>query len=828
MIRLHRAGKVLQALCLLVLASSRLAEAQPPAKYTYWILAEGAANDFFDEEIVIGNPNATAAQVDITLLPEGAAPINVPRFAIGASSRFTFNVRPALTNPQGSSVSAVVRSVGDTPVPLVVERTMTWAAGQRRGGHNSPGLLSTAPTWYLAEGTTGFFKTYILITNPDPNQDAVVSVKYLREVGSPITQTLGVPRNGRVSINVDGGLDLDGDGVPETQIGSSFSTVVTSTNNVNIAVERAMYWNEFKGGHESTAVTAPHKTWLFAEGNTGGDAAFSWDTYLLLANPQAVEVPVALTFFRPTGAPIVHNVTLEPNSRKTVNVREDVPGMASASFSTEIEAQQEIIAERAMYWSSNGILYIEGHNTPGVNAEATKWAFADGMEGSIDATGVRFSSFFLVSNSSESPLDIKVTFVREDGKGLVKTFTVPKQSRFTIPTGTFPELSHQRFSAFIESASPFVAERAIYWGPGFYGGHASVGTPWDATIATPPVLLLTPVVNNVSPVSGLTTGGTEVTITGSNFIENLTGPNSGTRVMFGSLPAASVAIISDNRLIATAPAVTSPGAVEITVSNAHLGHGEAKLANGFTYNPPEPLLTTDLTLAFGDSITLGTTSTTCDVGDGSGTVVPCGAPNDPGYAPRLRNLLRARYPKQTDINVVNSGIAGECVYLSGCQPNGGDSGGRRLLNLLPSDPSDLVVILEGVNDLNHDVSVGAIADRLRLMVESAKSQGKKVILSSLTPIKAPLDSGNDPVFWKANPHKVADLNAAIDVVASQTGVPRVNMFAAFGSGPGGLDCNASASCRALLSPDGLHPNAAGYARMADVINAKIVETFEVR
>ena len=178
---------------------------------------------------------------------------------------------------------------------------------------------------------------------------------------------------------------------------------------------------------------------------------------------------------------------------------------------------------------------------------------------------------------------------------------------------------------------------------------------------------------------------------------------------------------------------------------------------------------------------------------------------------------------------MNSGIAGECVYLSGCQSSGGDSGGRRLLNLLPSDPSDLVVILEGVNDLNHDVSIPAIADRLRLMVESAKSQGKKVILSSLTPVKAPLDNVNEnTVFWKTNPQRVADLNAAIDAIASQTNVPRVNMFAAFGSGPGATDCNFNPSCRALLSPDGLHPNAAGYARMADVINAKIVEQFEVR
>jgi lysophospholipase L1-like esterase len=832
MIRLHRAGKFLQALCLLILTGSRLAEAQPPAKYTYWILAEGAANDFFDEEIVIGNPNAAAAQVKITLLPENATPIVVPTITVGASSRHTFSVRPALNNPFGASVSAVVESIGQTPVPIVVERTMTWSFGQRRGGHNSPGVLATAPTWYLAEGTTGFFNTYILITNPDTNQDANVQVKYLRELGDPLTQTLVVPKNGRVTIDVNGGLDLDHNGTRETQVGSPFSTVVTATNNVNIAVERAMYWNNFEGGHESTAVTAPHKTWLFAEGNTGGDASFFWDTYLLLANPQTAENQVTLTFFRQNGTPVVHTMKLPPNSRTTVNVREidankdGTPDLPNASFSTKIEAQQEIIAERAMYWSSNGITYIEGHDTPGVNAEALKWAFAEGVEGSIDSTGVRFSSFFLVSNSSTSPLDIKATFVREDGKGVVKPFTIPPQSRFTLPTGTFPELSHQRFSAFIESTNniPFVAERAVYWGAGFYGGHASVGTPWDAAIAAPPVLLLSPIVTNVTPVTGLTTGGTEVTITGSNFIENLTGPNTGTRVKFGSLNAASVTVISDTRLIATTPPVASAGPVSITVSNAHLNPAwlDVTLPNAFTYNPAEPTLETDYTLAFGDSITLGTTSQVCDV---QGTPVPCSAPNDQGYPLRLRNLLRERYPKQTDIDVTNAGIPGECVSRSGCT---GTSGGKRLLDRL-GEAHDLVVILEGVNDLNIGISTSEIINMLRLMIESAKSQGKKVILSSLTPVKAPLDNtGTDPGLWKSDPSKIVNLNAAIDALAAEQSVPRVNMFAAFGSGSGALDCNFTPSCRALLSPDGLHPNQAGYARMADVINAKIVEQFEVR
>ncbi len=89
-----------------------------------------------------------------------------------------------------------------------------------------------------------------------------------------------------MTIPVNAGLDLDGNGTPETFLDEPFSTVVSSTNGVNIAVERAMYWNDFEGGHESTAVTAPNTTWLFAEGVTGGGASFTWDTYLLLANPQ--------------------------------------------------------------------------------------------------------------------------------------------------------------------------------------------------------------------------------------------------------------------------------------------------------------------------------------------------------------------------------------------------------------------------------------------------------------------------------------------------------------------------------------------------------------
>jgi hypothetical protein len=576
------------------------AQAQPPTPNTTWFLAEGASNSFFDEDILIGNPNITAAQVKITLLPEGASPIEVPVFSVAATSRYTFEVEDFL--PLGGSVSAIVESTNNQPI--VVERTMTWANGLRRGGHNSPGVASTAPTWYLAEGVTGFFNTFILITNPSTTQDAQVEVKYLRQVSAPITQTIVVPKSGRKTIAVNDGIDVDGNGTIDASLdGEPFSTVVSTTNGVNIAVERAMYWNNFEGGHESTAVTAPNKVWLFAEGVTGGSPSFNWDTYLLLANPQNTDANVTITFFREDGTPLTHTRVVPKNSRDTIQIGtldvdgDLVPDLTSGSFAMRVESTNDvaIVAERAMYWSSNGITFIEGHNTPGVNADALQWAFAEGAEGRVDESNIPYSSFFLVSNATGNDLNLRVTFVREDGTGIVRNITVEKQSRHTIPAAEFPELRHRKFAAFLESTNnvPFTAERAVYWGDGFYGGTASVGTPWTGTIGTPTAANLTPTIGTVTPSTGTVSGGTVVTITGTNFVDSLTGTGSGTQVRFGLMNATNVTVVNGTTLTVTAPPATGAGAVDVVVSNHHIdaNWAPATKTGGFTYTataPPPP------------------------------------------------------------------------------------------------------------------------------------------------------------------------------------------------------------------------------------------------
>ena len=82
-----------------------------------------------------------------------------------------------------------------------------------------------------------------------------------------------------------------------------------------------------------------------------------------------------------------------------------------------------------------------------------------------------------------------------------------------------------------------------------------------------------PTVTSVSPNDGATTGGTGVTITGTNFA-------TGATVTFGSAAATNVVVVNSTTITATTPA-GSAGAVAVTVTNT--GAQSWSLSNGFTY-----------------------------------------------------------------------------------------------------------------------------------------------------------------------------------------------------------------------------------------------------
>ena len=141
-----------------------------------------------------------------------------------------------------------------------------------------PRRRSTGPatTWYFAEGSQGFFYTYVLLTNPSDRAES---------------RTCPVPHRGtarrsrrpsrwrrwRASRSIPGGYAALRD--------QSFGIEVTFLDQPG-AAERAMYFGTppdvlWKAGHESAGVTAPATEWFLAEGATGP----YFETFILVANP---------------------------------------------------------------------------------------------------------------------------------------------------------------------------------------------------------------------------------------------------------------------------------------------------------------------------------------------------------------------------------------------------------------------------------------------------------------------------------------------------------------------------------------------------------------
>ena len=109
-----------------------------------------------------------------------------------------------------------------------------------------------------------------------------------------------------------------------------------------------------------------------------------------------------------------------------------------------------------------------------------------------------------------------------------------------------------------------------------YSLAAGLGSPNGSVLipalasSTPPQ----PTITSITPTSGLTSGGTSVSITGTGF-------TSGATVMFGTVTATAVTVSSSTSLTAVSPA-ESAGTVQVTVTTAG-GTSATSSADQFTY-----------------------------------------------------------------------------------------------------------------------------------------------------------------------------------------------------------------------------------------------------
>jgi lysophospholipase L1-like esterase len=193
-------------------------------------------------------------------------------------------------------------------------------------------------------------------------------------------------------------------------------------------------------------------------------------------------------------------------------------------------------------------------------------------------------------------------------------------------------------------------------------------------------------------------------------------------------------------------------------------------------------------LAFGDSLTAGTTSPTLT------RLLNAGLPQS--YPARLQALLVQQYAEQR-FSMVNEGKPGEFAAdaLS------------RLTGALQVALPELVILLHGVNDATFTrlSGVRAIAGAIARMAQEARLAGAEVIICTLPPQRA----GGLRV---ADPAIVTAYNEALRQVADDEGAMLVD-----------FDRDVDPE---LIGVDGLHPTQEGYDSMAAVLFNAIRARFE--
>jgi lysophospholipase L1-like esterase len=204
--------------------------------------------------------------------------------------------------------------------------------------------------------------------------------------------------------------------------------------------------------------------------------------------------------------------------------------------------------------------------------------------------------------------------------------------------------------------------------------------------------------------------------------------------------------------------------------------------------PAPPTLRVTRILGFGDSMTEGVDSPPLPSLTWAMTL---DAGRSQSYPFKLQTLITQRYTAQT-VNVYNAGWAGRQARE--------DAG--RFDDAVSDAQAELVLLLEGVNDLNapriapegDNARIRATVDALEEMVKAAGRRNAHVMIGTLPPQRAGGSKAGSVDLVPA-------FNAAVREMAAKKGAEIVDT----GSLP-----------LSLIGSDGLHPTEAGYQRLAEI------------
>lgn len=189
-----------------------------------------------------------------------------------------------------------------------------------------------------------------------------------------------------------------------------------------------------------------------------------------------------------------------------------------------------------------------------------------------------------------------------------------------------------------------------------------------------------------------------------------------------------------------------------------------------------PVWADPLTLvALGDSLTQG-----------------YGLPQSDGFVPQLQAWLRA---KGADVTVVNAGVSGDTT-----------AGGAARVDWTLTPDVDAMIVNLGGNDLLRGIDPAASRANLDAILTAADARGLPVLLVAL---RAPGNYG---------PEFKAAFDAMYPELAAKHGTLLDADFFAPLTGPDGRLAAAD-----LMQADGIHPSAAGVAKIVEHIGPKVLE-----
>jgi uncharacterized repeat protein (TIGR01451 family) len=382
--------------------------------------------------------------------------------ATGATLTYTLTVTnngtdPALSVtltdplPAGVTFATCVASAGGVCGGSGNARTATFAS--IAAGASATVTLTATVTVGMGSTIVNTATVATVSFDPNPANNTATATSHTPGVNPNDTDNDGLPNDWETRFGLDPnsgtgdngpGGDPDGDG-------------------------RTNYQEYLEGSHPRGFVI----TYL-AEGATGT----FFQTRIAIANPSSAMALVLTRFQRADGVVIPLYSHIAPHARATIDV-DQIPGLESADFSTLIEADVQVVADRTMTWDKTG---YGSHAERGIlTRTATTWYLAEG------ATHGGFSLFYLLQNPGPTAANIEITYLRlAPNPPIVLNYVVPPTSRLTIPVDDQPGLSETDVSAVLRSTNsvPFIAERSMYFSrpeQAFAAGHESAGVTAPST-----------------------------------------------------------------------------------------------------------------------------------------------------------------------------------------------------------------------------------------------------------------------------------------------------------------------------------------------------------